>query len=162
METQPYLLSHRWSSPAWPRSSRRTRHDFPPTRRRETGSLSSHSSRVQLQLGWNYLLQSVVHDLNLLFILVLFLRVLEGHSNIVFVKSQTFWCYIWMLCISILENSWFVCSYQLFTFSDWASSDLRLLVTFFNSSSKSPHFLWARRNKCVFYGWMLHSFSFQM
>lgn len=52
-----------------------------------------------------------------------------------------------------MENSCFVCSYQLFTFSDWASSDLRLLVTFFNSSSKSPHFLWARRrNKCVFYG----------
>lgn len=65
------------------------------------------------------------------------------------------------------NNTWFVSSYQLFTFSDWASSDLRLLVTFFNSSSKSPHFLWARRRKdevfywgiILSYSWCSHAYS---
>lgn len=33
------------------------------------------------------------------------------------------------------------------TLSDWASSDFRLLVTFFSSSSRSPHFLYEYRER---------------
>lgn len=43
------------------------------------------------------------------------------------------------------------CHMKTLTFSDWASKDFRLLVTFFSSSSRSLALLW--READIQYGW---------